>query len=204
MYIPAHFKEERAEAIARCIATHPLAALIVHAADGLSANHLPMLYDADANRLVGHIARANPLWKTCGEGEEALAIFGGPEAYVSPSWYPSKTAGGKVVPTWNYAVVHVHGRISFTEDKEWLRGLVTRLTTRFESPRAAPWKVTDAPADYVDAMLGAIVGLELAIERIEAKSKLSQNRGRADFEGVVAGLSEEAPEVAEWMRGLGT
>src|SRR5437868_1591769 len=149
MYQPSHFKEENADTLARCIHDHPFATLVVTGADGPVANHLPMLLDTEANKLVGHVARANPLWRDYAAGAPALAIFSGPQGYVSPSWYASKRETGKVVPTWNYAVVHEHGTLSFIDDTDWLRAFVARLTHRFEAGREAPWSIDDAPADFV-------------------------------------------------------
>jgi transcriptional regulator len=150
------------------------------------ATFLPVLWEDD--RLVGHLARANTHWRRIVDGSPALAIVTGPDAYVSPSWYATKAEHGKVVPTWNYSVVHLRGAVTVHDDPEWVRGLVTRLTDRHEQPRAEPWAVTDAPADYVDKNLRPIVGVELVVESVEAKAKLSQNRSDEDRAGVVAGL----------------
>jgi transcriptional regulator len=150
------------------------------------ATFLPVLWEDD--RLVGHLARANTHWRRIVDGSPALAIVTGPDAYVSPSWYATKAEHGKVVPTWNYSVVHLRGAVTVHDDPEWVRGLVTRLTDRHKQPRAEPWAVTDAPADYVDKNLRPIVGVELVVESVEAKAKLSQNRSDEDRAGVVAGL----------------
>jgi transcriptional regulator len=150
------------------------------------ATFLPVLWEDD--RLVGHLARANTHWRRIVDGSPALAIVTGPDAYVSPSWYATKAEHGKVVPTWNYSVVHLRGAVTVHDDPEWVRGLVTRLTDRHEQPRAEPWAVTDAPADYVDKNLRPIVGVELVVGSVEAKAKLSQNRSDEDRAGVVAGL----------------
>ena len=146
---------------------------------------------AVGRRLLGHIAIANDQWKTAQPGAQALAIVHGPQAYISPSWYESKARHGRVVPTWNYEVVHLTGTIAFHQETEWLRALVTRLTQRHERGRHHPWAVSDAPPEYIDGQLRAIVGVELAITSIEAKQKLSQNRSELDREGVVAGLRGE-------------
>jgi transcriptional regulator len=146
---------------------------------------------ADYGRLLGHIAIANDQWKTAMPGAEALAIVRGPQAYISPSWYESKARHGRVVPTWNYEAVHLTGTIAFHQDPEWLRAFVTRLTRLHEGGREHPWAVTDAPPEYIDGQLRAIVGVELTITAIEAKQKLSQNRSELDREGVVAGLRGE-------------
>jgi transcriptional regulator len=150
------------------------------------ATFLPVLWEGD--RLVGHLARANTHWRRIVDGSPALAIVTGPDAYVSPSWYATKAEHGKVVPTWNYSVVHLRGAVAVHDDPAWVRGLVTRLTDRHEHPRAEPWAVTDAPADYVDKNLRPIVGVELVVGSVEAKAKLSQNRSDEDRAGVVAGL----------------
>jgi transcriptional regulator len=156
--------------------------------------------------LRAHVARANPVWRD-GAGD-ALVIFQGPALYVTPSWYPSKREGGKVVPTWNYAVVHASGVLRAIDDATWLRAFVTRLTDRHEGRRAAPWKVTDAPADYVDKMLTAIVGIELPVARLVGKWKVSQNRPAADRAGVIAGLEADGDDAARAMaaavRGVAT
>jgi len=152
---------------------------------------------ASCGRLLGHIAIANEQWKTAQPGAQALAIVHGPQAYISPSWYESKARHGRVVPTWNYEAVHLTGTIEFHQDPEWLRGFVTRLTELHEGGRAHPWAVTDAPPEYIDGQLRAIVGVELTITAIEAKQKLSQNRSALDRAGVVAGLEgEPGPDPA--------
>jgi transcriptional regulator len=147
--------------------------------------------EASYGRLLGHIAIANDQWKTAQPGAQALAIVSGPQAYISPSWYESKARHGRVVPTWNYVAVHLTGTITFHQDAEWLRGFVTRLTERHEGGRVYPWAVTDAPPEYIDGQLRAIVGVELTITAIEAKQKLSQNRSALDRAGVVTGLEGE-------------
>ncbi len=214
MYQQAHFKEDRPELIRELVDHFPLATLVLHSAQGLQANHLPMLWRGDAldGCLQGHIARANRIWQlpaadaAAEEASElpALAIFQAGDGYVSPSWYPSKRELGKVVPTWNYAVVHVHGRLRFIHDPAWLEGFLGTLTDRHEAQRAQPWHISDAPQDYRKAQYRAIVGLELQIERVEAKFKLSQNRSAADRAGVLAGLAEEgdarALQLRAWMQ----
>ena len=160
---------------------------------------------ASHGRLLGHIAIANDQWKTAQPGAQALAIVSGPQAYISPSWYESKARHGRVVPTWNYEAVHLTGTITFHQDTEWLRGFVTRLTERHEGGRVHPWAVTDAPPEYIDGQLRAIVGVELMVTSLEAKQKLSQNRSELDREGVVAGLRDEpgpgAAEIADLIAG---
>lgn len=191
MYQPAAFRERDARAIEALIGAHPLATLVTCDAAGLTADHVPMLLDRSRGphgTLVGHVARANPLWRRPGA---ALAVFTGPDGYVSPSWYPSKRTDPRVVPTWNYAVVHAHGTLRAVDDPGLVLGIVGALTRRHEAGRDEPWHVDDAPAAYLEQMLRAIVGIELEIDRLEAKSKLSQNRADADRAGVVAGLTDD-------------
>lgn len=157
-------------------------------ADGLVSTPLPLQYDPERGALVGHVARNNPHWQAAATGE-SLAIFAGVDAYVSPGWYASKAEHGRVVPTWNYEVLHVHGALSIHDDPEWLRAQVHALTARHEAAQPEPWKVTDAPDRFIDGQLRAIVGLELTVARVEGKAKLSQNRPAADRLGVAAGLA---------------
>ena len=189
MYTPDHFREDRSEVLADAVRQIGFATLVT---TGLEANHLPMLLqDAQDGKQVlrGHVARADPVWKA-GDGE-ALAIFLGPHAYVSPNWYPSKAETGKAVPTWNYITVHARGSIRWVQDADWLHTHVTALSDAHEASRAEPWKVSDAPASYVDSLLRAIVGFELAVEKLEGKYKLSQNRETADREGVREAFARE-------------
>ena len=198
-YRPAHFQAPDVDAVRSLITRHPLATLVLTGGDGIDAEHLPMLLeDTETGHgvLRGHVARANPVWQQVPDGADALAIFHGPDHYVSPGWYPSKRSHGKVVPTWNYAVVHGHGRLTWQHDRDWLLALVTRLTDAQEAGRAAPWHVTDAPDDYVARMLGAIVGVEIALTRLEGKWKQSQNRSVDDIAGVIAGLEAEGSHSA--------
>lgn len=199
MYRPTHFREDDPATLASFIDQHALATLVAATDGGLLANHLPLLrfVGADGAMLLrGHVARGNELWKRVPEGGSVLAVFGGPQHYISPAWYPTKTQTGEVVPTWNYTVVHAHGRIGFIDDREWLRALVTALTDRHEAGRAEPWAVADAPATYLDKMLRAIVGFEIAVERLEGKFKCSQNRTEAERAGVVTGLGAEGVGAA--------
>jgi transcriptional regulator len=205
MYLPKHFEETRVAVLHELIRTHPLGALVTLGADGLEANHLPFEVDPDPaplGTLRGHVARANPVWRELSRGADALVIFQGPEAYVSPSWYPSKREGGKVVPTWNYAVVHASGPLRAVDDPAWLRAFVEKLTNRHEAGRATQWRVADAPADYIDKMVTAIVGIELPITRLLGKWKVSQNRPALDREGVVSGLQEQASDASRAMAEL--
>jgi transcriptional regulator len=200
MYLPKHFEQTDPQALQALMREHPLATLVSTGDDGPDADHLPLEWDADSRTLRGHVARANPLWRRA--GQPVLAVFRGPQGYVTPSWYPSKAATGQVVPTWNYAVVHAHGRLAAVEDAPWLRALVGRLTTRHEAPRPKPWAVGDAPDDYVRKMLQAIVGIEIAVERLVGKWKVSQNRTPADREGVAAGFAAEPGDEAAAMAAL--
>jgi transcriptional regulator len=205
MYLPKHFEETRVPVLHELIRGHPLGALVALTRDGLSANHIPFEIDPDPapfGTLRGHIARANALWKEAAAEVEALVIFQGPDGYISPSWYPTKQETAKVVPTWNYAVVHAHGRARFVDDRAWLRGFVERLTRRHEATRPDPWHVTDAPADFIEKQLGAIVGLEMPISRLIGKWKVSQNRPAADRAGTADGLLRERGESGAAMADL--
>lgn len=205
MYLPKHFEETRVEVLHELIRAQPLGALVVMTASGLDANHIPLEIDPDPapfGTLRGHIARANPLWREAARDAEALVIFQGPGTYISPAWYATKQETGKVVPTWNYAVVHAHGPVRFIDDRAWLRGFVERLTNRHEAARPDPWQITDAPADYIDKQLGAIIGLEIPLTRLVGKWKVSQNRPAQDRDGAAAGLSREGGESAAAMARL--
>jgi len=185
MYLPEHFEEAREEDLVQTIAAYPLGALVVNGPQGLDANHMPFLTDQDGagkSRLLAHIARANPLWKEVQDGQDALVIFRAGDAYISPNWYPSKHEFHRLVPTWNYRVVHVHGRLFIRDDERFVRGVVARLTKTHEaqagSPR--PWKMTDSAPEFIDDMLTKIVGIEIEVVRIVGKWKLSQNRDERD------------------------
>jgi transcriptional regulator len=194
MYLPTDFKEERVPVLHEAIRQTALGTLVTLGVDGIEASHVPMLLDpepAPYGTLLGHVARANGQWRRTDAGVMALAVFLGPEAYVSPSWYATKQQTGRVVPTWNYVAVHGYGALRFFEDAERLLSLVTRLTATHEAARPAPWAVTDAPPEFVRAQLKAIVGFELPIARLEGKWKLSQNRPAADRAGVVDGLRRD-------------
>ncbi|HVW74511.1 MAG TPA: FMN-binding negative transcriptional regulator [Rhizomicrobium sp.] len=193
MYVPDHFREDRPERLRDAMRAISFATLVT---SGLEANHLPLLLDGGVLR--GHVARANPVWKA-GDGT-ALAIFLGPQAYVSPNLYPSKAETGKAVPTWNYIAVHARGPIRWIQDAGWIRKLVSDLTDAHEAPRPDSWAVSDAPEGYVDAMVRAIVGFELTIETLEGKYKLSQNREARDRAGVrEAFLREGRADIARLM-----
>ena len=194
MYQPSHFVEQDPDVLQALMRAAPLATLI-RGGDELAADVMPLEVDriGDGWRLTGHVARANPLWKAA-DGQPVLVLFQGAQAYVTPTWYPSKAEHGKAVPTWNYMMVQAHGRLRAIEDPAWLRALVTRLTERHEAGREQPWHVTDAPADYLDTMLRAIVGIEIEVTRLEGKFKLSQNRPAEDRASVVAGLQADAAD----------
>jgi len=200
MYLPKHFEQNDPAALQALMREHPLATLVSSGPDGLTANHIPLEYDAEANLLRGHVARANPLWQQA-DGQAVLAVFSGPQAYISPSWYASKAATHKVVPTWNYAVVHAHGSLRAIDDAAWLHGFVSHLTGRHEAPLDKPWAVTDAPDDFVQQMLRAIVGIEIPLTRLVGKWKVTQNRGEADRAGVAEGLAGRQDAMAALVRG---
>ncbi|MBS0378584.1 MAG: FMN-binding negative transcriptional regulator [Proteobacteria bacterium] len=194
MYLPEHFREADPERLADFILRHPLGALVAQTPEGLTANHIPMLYRPAAGGhgvLCGHIARGNRLWKLAGPGTAVLAIFAGAAHYLTPSWYPAKKIDGKVVPTWNYAVVHAHGTIRFLEGTEAALSMVRQLTEQQEGPRAAPWAVSDAPPDYLESMLRSIVAFEIAVTRLEGKFKASQHRSAEERVAVRAALAAE-------------
>lgn len=202
MYRPKLFEENDPQQLLDFIGHHPLATLVSHDANGLCADHIPMLADVDADGttlLRGHVARANPLWRNLGEGAPVLAIFQDAGAYITPSWYATKKQSGKVVPTWNYIAVHVEGTARAVDDPRWLRAFLTRLTDANESHRAEPWKITDAPEDYIAAQLRAIVGIELRAARLLGKWKVSQNRPATDVDTVIAGLQELGDPAAQRM-----
>ena len=207
MYLPGHFEETRLDELHRFVDEHPFGALVVHGPNGLDANHLPFLLEPAAGaygRLLAHVARANPLWREAKDGDEALVIFRAEDAYVSPNWYPSKHEAHRQVPTWNYRVVHVHGTLAIRDDERFVRGVVARLTRVHEARTgsATPWRMGDAPADYLDRMLGAIVGIEVEITAIVGKWKLGQNKDERDRLGAAEALSERGLEaIAAAMRG---
>lgn len=206
MYLPEAFAVSDPEEVVAMLAAARLGALVTHGPGGLFASHLPLLHDREAGRLIGHLARPNPHRDQAPDGSEALVIFQGPDAYVSPGWYPSKAEHGRVVPTWNYEAVHVHGRVRWFTDAQRLADLVRRLTDRFEAGQPKPWSIDDAPADFTRRMIAGIVGAEVQIDRVLAKRKLSQNRSAADRQGVIAGLSASFEpsdqKIAERMQSL--
>ena len=199
MYIPAYFAETRIPVLHDAIRANGFATLVTMTEDGLAASHIPLLIDpspAPYGTLIGHLARANPQAKAA--IGDALAMFLGPNGYITPSYYATKRETGKAVPTWNYTAIHASGPLRFIADKHELLDLVTRLTVHHETPRAEPWAVSDAPADFVDTMLNGIAGFALTIAKLEGKWKMGQNRPAADRAGVVAGLREDGrPDLAE-------
>lgn len=208
MYIPPAFREDRIEALHELIRLHPLGLLTTAGASSLAATPLPFLVYADGGKsgtLRAHMARANPHWRDLQGGADCLVVFMGPQGYVTPSWYPTKRETQKVVPTWNYVCVQAWGRPRLVEDAAWLRRQLDDLTRAMESARPEPWAVNDAPEDYLAAQMKAIVGIEIPIDRIEGKWKLSQNRPAADRAGVVAGLNDpQDPDKNEAMAQLMT
>jgi len=205
MYLPQIFEESRLTVLHRLIRSHALGTFVVLHGTQLVANHLPFLLESGEGSygtLRAHVARSNPLWRCLDAPVDALAVFQGPESYITPSWYPSKRADGKVVPTWNYAVVHAYGRPRAIEDPRWLLDHVTRLTDQQESQRPQPWRPADAPPDFIEQMITHIVGLEMPISRIEGKWKVSQNRKLADRLGVAAGLESSGTEVSSAVADL--
>ena len=208
MYLPSLFEETRIEVLAGLIRGHPLATLVTQNDAGLAANHIPMEFDpapAPFGVLRAHVARVNSVWRETRAGSEVLAIFQGPSTYVTPAWYATKKETGKVVPTWNYAVVHARGPLVVRDDPVWLRAFLETLTDRHESGRGVPWKVGDAPEDFIQSQLRAIVGIEIPLTALVGKWKMSQNRPPADREGVIRGLQERnAPgdaQIAAWVPG---
>jgi transcriptional regulator len=193
MYTPKNFAVEDVAEVHALMRTHPFAILVTHGADGLMATHLPTVLKGDGETPLGriecHVARPNPHWRSFSPQTDALMIFQGPEAYIRPGWYPSKAEHGKVVPTWNYAVVHAYGRLEVVQDHAWLKAHVSELTQQQEAPFAEPWSTTDAPESFLATMLRGIVGLNFTITRVEGKAKMSQNREPRDRSGVVGGLT---------------
>jgi transcriptional regulator len=204
MYTPSHFDETRPEPLQQLLHDHPLGLLITQGPQGLDANPVPFLYDprpGGAGVLSAHVARANPLWKEAAE-REVLVCFQGPQAYISPNWYPSKAENGKAVPTWNYIMVQARGTLVVRDDVDWLRTFVTRLTARHEASQPVPWQPSDAPPDYLDAMLRGIVGIEIPLSSLRGKWKMSQNHPPANRDGVSRGLRAQGHEgaaVADWV-----
>lgn len=191
MYVPAYFEEPRAEILHDLIERHPLGVLFTHGKSGLDANHLPFYLNATEGPLGTlhcHVARRNPVWQDIATGDEVLVVFRAGDAYVSPNWYPTKHETGRQVPTWNYRVVHVHGRITVHDDERYVRRVVARLTKNHEAAQPAPWKMSDGPRDYIDTLAKAIVGIEIEIVRLTGKSKLGQDEELRDMVGAGTAL----------------
>ncbi len=204
MYLPAHFAITDPAELHRLMREHPLGMLVRHGTDGLDADHIPFAFDPAAGplgTLSAHVARNNPLWQRCPDGTPVLVVFRGAEAFISPSWYPSKQATHRQVPSWNYEVVHAHGTLSVHDDERFVRGLVARLTREHEAAEPRPWKMGDAPADYLDGLLRQIVGLQVRITSLVGKAKLSQNKDVADRQGAADALDARGhPAMAQAMR----
>lgn len=205
MYVPKAHVETDIAVLHALVREHPLGAWVTHGDEGLLANHIPFLLDASRGEygtLVGHVARANRVWQFFSTTVASLVIFQGAEAYITPSWYPSKQAHGKAVPTWNYAVVHAHGLPRVIEDRDWLLQHVTQLTDTHEREQALPWQVSDVPQDFIESLMNAIVGIEIPITKLIGKWKVSQNRPEPDKLGVVAGLLTRGDEPSKEMAAL--
>lgn len=205
MYTPSHFEESRRSILHSFVRARPLAALVAQTSQGLTAEHVPLLIQESGEGngvLQGHVARANPFWQEVSDGSEVLVIFQGPNGYISPRWYPSKREHGKVVPTWNYLVVQARGRIQWHEEPAWLRAHL-EATTNTHERASEPWRISDAPTDFIERMLLGIVGFEIPMSELKGKWKLSQNRSEGDRRGVIAGLRDQsspsAAEMLQWM-----
>lgn len=205
MYIDPRHQLTDPEALCALMATRPLGAWVCNGRDGLIANHVPFLLDRSRGplgTLIGHVSRANTVWRELGPATSSVVIFQGPQAYITPGWYPSKAAHGRVVPTWNYVVAHAHGVAQAIEDREWLLDMLNRLTDVHEAHRAVPWRVGDAPSGFIDQLLRAIVGIEIPIDKLEGKLKASQDEALQDRVGTVRGLQEAAGDEAGGMSSL--
>lgn len=198
MYVPAHFAEQRPEALHNLIKANPLGVLITHGRNGLDANHIPFDLQAaekEQGVLHAHVARANPVWQDIANGDDVLVVFRAGDAYVSPNWYPSKHELHKQVPTWNYQVVHAHGRVTIRDDERYVRTVVARLTKTHEGKLPQPWKMSDSPKEFINAMVTAIVGIEIEITRLVGKWKLSQNKDARDIREAGGKLQERGEHV---------
>ncbi|MDU0112700.1 FMN-binding negative transcriptional regulator [Psychrosphaera aquimarina] len=192
MYAPNNFKQTDIRELIAIMREYPFATLITHSISGIEANHLPVtIVESDGGMAIhAHIAKANKLWQSVEQGADVLLIFNGPNCYVSPNYYPTKKENGRAVPTWNYVVVHVKGNISFIHDEQWVYRMLDTLTKEHEAEQISPWSITDAPVEYIDKMLSAIVGIEISIDEIEGKWKLSQNQPDVNKLGVMQRLIE--------------
>jgi transcriptional regulator len=204
MYVPEHFKLGGVAEQHALMRAYPFATLITMSEAGYEVTHLPTILKSEGALGVVecHVSRANPHWKEIGESGQGLLIYNGPEAYITPAWYPSKHAHGKVVPTWNYAVVHAHGTAGIVDDRQWLVRHVSELTDQQEAGAAVPWATSDAPGNFVEMLSRGIVGMRFIIDRLEGKAKMSQNRELPDRDGVVAGLTSRGTEADVKVAGL--
>ena len=199
MYKQKHFAQSDTRVLLELIRTSPLGTIVVNGPDGFVANHIPFIHrpgETALGALCAHIPRANPLSGMLADGVTCLVIFDGAEGYISPSWYATKSEDGRAVPTWNYAVAHVHGTATVIDDADWVHGQICDLTDASESGRAKPWSVSDAPQEYVQGRIAALVGVEVKIERLEGKTKASQNQPRRNQESILAALAREQPDSA--------
>lgn len=205
MYTPAYHAFNDIEKMRAHIAAHSLGAWVCHAHGQLIANHIPFVLDAkhgSHGRLLAHVSRANPVWRQLIGGAPSVVMFMGPSAYITPSWYPGKRQHGKVVPTWNYVTVHAHGMARAMEDTCWILDVLNRLTDTQESQRTEPWKVADAPSAYIDKMLRAVVGIEITIDRVEGRLKVSQDENEQDRRGTVEGLQHSTDASTQVLASL--
>ena len=209
MYRPKHFQQDSVKSMRSLVNHNPLGVLVTNGQVGMSANHIPFEWTGndDSGVLVGHVAKVNQVWRDVTLDSEVLVVFTGSEAYISPSWYPSKARDERVVPTWNYSAVHIYGHLRAIDEPDWLKAHVTKLTDRQEASFAKPWAVADARSEFTDALISAIVGLQITVTRIEGKWKLSQNRNDDDRKGVVAGLllqnDSNAQSIAREIAAMG-
>ena len=205
MYIPPAFREDRPEVLHAWIRAHPLGTLVTIGDQGLEANQIPWWLEVAETgklRLLGHVARANPLGQSSATQPEVLVVFQGPAQYISPGWYPTKQEHGRVVPTWNYVVVHAHGRVVFHEDPSWIRAQLERLTDQMEANQPRPWSIGDAPPEYIAALLKSGVGVEILVDRLQGKWKVSQNQPEINRAGVIRALSKMPNSAAQEMARL--
>lgn len=206
MYIPTHHALADTDTAHALIESHALGAWVFEGPDGLVANHLPFFLERGRGAqgtLIGHVSRANPAWRALGTGRHSVVMFRGPQGYVSPGWYPGKAAHGRVVPTWDYVVAHAHGVARAVHDRDWLLRMLNRLSDAHEASQPTPWRVGDAPADFIERLLRGIVGIEMPIDRLEGKLKASQDEDLHDRRGTVVGLrqatTEDARRMGEWV-----
>ena len=204
MYIPAKFKQENIEDLISIMRQYPFATLVANSYDGIEVTHLPVLLEKVNDELVlkAHVAKANKIWRQVESGSEVLVIFNGPNCYISPNHYPTKAENGKAVPTWNYVVVHAKGSISYSHDTEWIYSVIDKLTTEHESTLDNPWSITDAPEEFIDKMLPAVVGLEIIINSISGQWKLSQNQPEVNKQGVISGLNAHGDHASTTMAAM--